>query len=481
VTKQWLILKFGGTSVSGKQQWATIESLARQRLGQGYRVVLVCSAMAGVTNALQRLAEQANDYKKGAPEKILCRYRQLATELGIESEDLLDEAAHQITDSIKTITGAVNNSVRYAGIASLLSIGEWLSTRIGKRYLAKTLEIEWVDAREALQTLAEDALHTRRAWLSARCSSKPDRGLQNRWSKKSPALITQGFVAEHPEGGTALLGRGGSDTSAVLLASRLEARRVEIWTDVPGLFSADPRVIPAARLLRTLEYDEALEMAASGAKVVHSRCIRAAADADIPVHICDLGNADFAGTTIQHDDGTSARANEGIRSICCQAQMAVLLLQNLDMREQVGFLAWVFEQISEGGISIDLVATSETTTTLALNMISNHLDEPTLAELASRLRQRCAVTVYPQCNAINLVGRGARVALSQAASGFAFFATHPLLMLSQSANDLCVSLLVQESDADELLRALHEILIEKGLDKKLEADVFGPSWQELQH
>ena len=90
------------------------------------------------------------------------------------------------------------------------------------------------------------------------------------------------------------------------------------------------------------------------------------------------------------------------------------------------------------------------------------------------------MTVYPKCSAINLVGRGARVALSRAASGFEFFATHPLLMLSQSANDLCVSLLVQESDAGELLRELHNILIEKDLDKKLEAEVFGLSWQELQ-
>ena len=480
MTDQWLVLKFGGTSVSGKRQWATIELLARQRLEQGYRVVLVCSAMAGVTNALQHIAEQANGHNKNEIGKILSRHRQLATDLGIESEDLLDEAAQRITKSLNRIAGAISNPERYAGIASLLPIGEWLSTRIGKRYLAKALEIDWVDAREALQSLSEDTLHTRRAWLSARCSSKSDPGLQNRWSEKSPLLITQGFVAAHPEGGTALLGRGGSDTSAVLLASRLEARHVEIWTDVPGLFSADPRVIPAARLLRTLGYDEALEMAASGANVVHSRCIRAAADAGIPVHIFDLGNSDFAGTTIQHDNGKSASADEGIRGVCCQAQMAVLLLQNLDMREQIGFLAWVFEQISQAGVSIDLVATSETTTTVALNMISNHLDEPMLAELASTLRQRCTVSVYPQCSAINLVGRGARVALSQAASGLAFFTTHPLLMLSQSANDLCVSLLVQETDADELLRTLHEILIEKELDKALEAKVFGPSWQDLQ-
>jgi diaminopimelate decarboxylase/aspartate kinase len=150
----------------------------------------------------------------------------------------------------------------------------------------------------------------------------------------------------------------------VLLAARLDAMHVEIWTDVPGLFSADPRLIPGARLLPSLDYDEALEMAASGAKVVHSRSIRAAADAGIQVRIGHLGQSNTTGTTIQdHEQMPDLRA-EGIRCVCCQPEMAVLLLQNLDMREQVGFLAWVFTQISDAGISIDLVATSETTTTL---------------------------------------------------------------------------------------------------------------------
>jgi len=480
VTDQWLVLKFGGSSVAGKQQWETIESLARQRLDQGYRVLLVCSAMAGVTDALQGLAEQADTHDGSEVTKILSRHRQLAAELGIDTEDLLGEAAEQITAILKQIAGAADESGRYAGIASLLAVGEWLSTRIGERYLARNLTIDWVDACEALKALAEDDLYARRAWLSARCTSCPDSALQNRWLIKAPLLITQGFVATHPQGGTVLLGRGGSDTSAVLLASRLEARHVEIWTDVPGLFSADPRVIPTARLLRTLDYDEALEMAASGAKVVHSRCIRAAADAGIPVQIGDLDHIGLSGTTIQHHGGTSAHGTEGIRSVCCQPQMAVLLLQNIDTREQVGFLAWVFAQISQAGISIDLVATSETTTTVALNMISNHLDEVRLADLASKLQQRCAVTVFPQCCAINLVGRGARVALARIDPGSAFFAGHSLLMLSQSANDLCISMLVHARDADELLKTLHDALIGRDLDEQHRAEVFGPSWRELQ-
>jgi len=269
--------------------------------------------------------------------------------------------------------------------------------------------------------------------------------------------------------------------SAVLLASRVEAKHVEIWTDVPGLFSADPRVIPGARLLQALNYQEALEMSASGAKVVHSRCIRAAADANIPVLVRDLGRPGFSGTTIRCDDESGPKGMEGIRSVCCQPQMAVMLLQNLDTREHVGFLAWVFAQISEAGISVDLVATSETTTTIALNRVSNQIDDAMLGDLAERLRERCVVTVYPNCSGINLVGRGARIALKDIDSESGFFAEHPLLMLSQSANDLCISILLHSQDAEELLGILHRVLIEEGRDSEHEAGIFGPVWRDIQN
>ena len=481
MTKPWLVLKFGGTSVSGKQQWETIASLARQRLDDGNRVLLVCSAVSGITNALQELADHAHNYDAGKVLNILERHRRLSQDLEIEAGDLINNAGEEITRLLGQIGDAADQDSRYADIASLLSLGEWMSTQIGQRYLARTFEVEWVDARQALQALPEPGTSSRRSRLSARCKSEADPALVQSWSRKPALLITQGFVAGHPEGGTALLGRGGSDTSAALLASRLKAAHVEIWTDVPGLFSADPRVVPGARLLQELNYDEALEMAASGAKVVHSRCIRAAADVNLPVLIRDLGRPAFPGTTIRPDDATGPAGMEGIRSVCRQSQMAVLLLQNLDTREHVGFLAWVFAQISEAGISVDLVATSETTTTVALNRVSNQIDDATLDRLAERLRERCAVTVHPYCSGINLVGRGARVALKDIDSEPGFFAGHPLLMLSQSANDLCISMLLHSQDADKLLGILHAALIEGGFDPAAASRVFGPSWQEIQN
>jgi diaminopimelate decarboxylase/aspartate kinase len=481
VTDTWLVLKFGGTSVSGRQQWETIATLAGQRIDDGNRVLLVCSAVAGITNALQALADNANDYDADEVSVILDRHRRLSDDLEVNLDGLIDKAGKEVCRLLGQIAAAEDENSRYRDIASLMSVGEWMSTRIGERYLARTLPVAWVDARQALQALEEPETSIKRSRLSARCESGVNQLLLQSWLKKPSLLITQGFIAEHPDGGTALLGRGGSDTSAALLASRLGAGHVEIWTDVPGLFSADPRVIPEARLLQTLNYDEALEMAASGAKVVHSRCIRAAADANIPVLVRDLGQPGFSGTTIQRDDRLSPKGMEGIRSVCCQSQMAVLLLQNLDTREHVGFLAWVFTQISEAGISVDLVATSETTTTLALNRVSNQVDDVTLDNLANCLRERCTVKVHPNCSGINLVGRGARVALKDIDSKAGFFAEHPLLMLSQSANDLCLSILLHAQDAEELLGILHRTLIEEDLDSEHRAAVFGPAWQDIQN
>ena len=480
MSEPWLVLKFGGTSVSGRQQWETIAALAEQRLNDGNRVLLVCSAVSGITNALQALADAADQDAEKAISSIKDRHYRLAAELGIESGAIIESAGRDIVDSLKLIKRSQDPDSRQSAVASLLSMGEWMSTQIGAQFLAREYQVEWVDARQALRAIAETSGSIRRSRLSARCNSGVDSSLIQNWQKKPSLLITQGFIAEHPDGGTALLGRGGSDTSAALLASRLDARHVEIWTDVPGLFSADPRLVPGARLLQSLNYEEALEMAASGAKVIHSRCIRAAADADIPILIRDLGRPEFSGTVIQRTDSADANGFEGIRSVCLQRDMAVLLLQNLDTREHVGFLAWVFAQISDAGVSVDLVATSETTTTVALNRVSNQIDDAVLGKLADGLRSRCAVTVYPSCCGINLVGRGARVALKQIDADRSFFASHPLLMLSQSANDLCISMLLHPQDAEALLSVLHRTLIEDSLELENNAAVFGPAWNDIQ-
>jgi diaminopimelate decarboxylase/aspartate kinase len=466
--EHWTVLKFGGTSVAHAGHWRTIARLAQQRRRDGGRVVIVCSAVAGVTNALQDLARGRDD-ARSASERLLRRHQDLADDLGIEAGDLLAQFREDLGHAV-----AVYRNARHdAALTQLLALGELLSSRLGQRFLAQSMEAGWVDARTALTTLPEASPDSRRAWLSARCAAQTDEALQACWSGLAPILLTQGFIAGAEDGSTRLLGRGGSDTSAALLAAALGAEEVEIWTDVPGLFSADPRLVPGALLIRELDHAEALELAASGARVVHPRAIRAAAEAGISLQVRDLSYPELPGTRIT---AASTEMPEGIKAVTCQRDMLVLLLENLDTRQQVGFLAEVFNMISQAGVSVDLVATSETTTTLAINALANHLEEPETRRLVETLSSRCRVTVYPGCSCVNLVGRGARTALARMAPAARLFRGRPLLMLSQSANDLCMSLLVHAQDAEILVSDLHSRLIGGELANQ---KVFGPTWDVL--
>jgi diaminopimelate decarboxylase/aspartate kinase len=446
----WVVLKFGGTSVAGRPQWDQIAALAQQRRQQGFHVLLVCSAVAGVTNRLQALADSPSP-DSAAIDDLLARHQSLARELEIPVDDLLAEARSELHAGLDQEPGP-----RRA--ACLLALGEWLSTRLGARFLARSMEASWADARDLLTAITEHNATLPRAWLSARCAVGADPQGASRWSALAPVLVCPGFVAANARGETVLLGRGGSDTSAALLAGRLGAHRVEIWTDVPGLFSADPRQLPGARLIPELSYAEALEMAAGGARVIHGQAIRAAAEAGIPLSIHDLAQPAAANTVVTAQAGGG---EQGIRAVTCQPHMLVLLLENLDTRQQVGFLAGVFATVAEQGVSVDLVATSETTTTLAIHRVANHLDEARLALLVNALQALCRVTAFPDCSCINLVGRCARRALAGLAVLEDFLAERPLLMTSQSANDLGISLLVHAADAGRLVQILHRALVER--------------------
>jgi diaminopimelate decarboxylase/aspartate kinase len=463
----WIVLKFGGTSVAGKPQWQTICNLLLQRLGQGKRVLLVCSAVSGVTSRLTELADQPT---AAGLDSILQIHEALAEELGVSSADWLEPGRLRMQACLQRLRQGEDHAAR----ADLLATGEWLSTRIGAAFLSQFMPVDWLDIRQHLSARHEPGLSAARQWLSASCSAGADADFQGMCSTLNPVVVTQGFIAANNEGKTVLLGRGGSDTSAALLAGRLGAECVEIWTDVPGLFSADPRLVPEARLLGELEFAEALEMAAGGAKVIHPSCIRAAAETGTAIVIRDTGHPGFAGTCIKN----LADRQAGVKTVTCQKDMLVLLLQKIDSRREVGFLASVFEIFRQQGVSIDLVATSETTTTVALNRPANLLDDAMLAMLIDALQQHCTVKVYPDCVCVNLVGHGVRTALSRLQSSMNFFDDKPLLMLSQSANDLCLSLLVIAGEHEMLVQRLHRELVvvhEPGT-----SGIFGPSWQELQ-
>ena len=476
MSTNWVVLKFGGTSVAGRPQWEAIAALLRARLDAGHHVAVVCSAVSGMTNELTALmgVEPREDELEDGLKNVLERHSRLAAELGVDDALWRPEAETRLRQAFAALGGAGD----YSGQAEVLALGEWMSTRIGAEFLKQSLDVNWVDVRTALRIADEPQLSSARQWLSASCHPGADAGLQASWERLGKAILTQGFTAGTVDGKTALLGRGGSDTSAALIAGRLQASELEIWTDVPGLFSADPRLEPDARLLARLDYEEALEMAASGAKVVHPRCIRVAAACQTPLVIKDSGRPDLPGTHIGPHQDERGETHRAVKAITCQKDMMVLLLEKNDPRREVGFLAGVFDIFARHGVSVDLVATSETTTTVALNRAANHLDERASASLVGDLQKHCNVTPYTDCIGLNLVGSSVRTALADLGPAMRFFADHPLLMMSQSANDRCLSLLIEGRDYEQWLRQAHAALIPNPGDPS--DGVFGPSWSEIQ-
>ena len=467
----WVVLKFGGTSVTGLQSWETIRRILRTRLDEGLRPVVVCSALSGASDRLRGLAEVAAaggdiDAELGA---IRALHVEQAEAMGLDDEEHLGELFEDLSRLARggRDIGEVSPRLR----ARILSAGELMSTRLGAAWLSRAeVATSWQDARELLSSLPESELERR--FGSARCSYEPDPQLMDSFDAlDGEVVLTQGFIAADSEGHTVLLGRGGSDTSAAYLAARLQARRLEIWTDVPGMFTADPHRIPSARLLRRLDYDEARELATMGAKVLHPRCLRPVKEQGIPLHICCTKAPEMEGTVV------TARASSGraqVKALSTRKGIALVSMDTVGMWQQVGFLAEAFAIFARHGLSIDLVATSETNVTVSLDPAANTLAKPTLDGLLEDLAAVCRPKLIAPAASVSVVGRRIRATLHRLGGAFERFADREIHLMSQAASDLNLSFVVDEADADPLMRDLHAQLFSDTSDP-----VFGPSWEEV--
>src|SRR3984957_7009937 len=281
----WLVLKFGGTSVSNAANWHNIAQVLRVRLTEGFRPVVVHSALSGITDRLESLLSAAmNGTHFAVLEHIELVHLSLAEQLSIVPNTQFQAFLRELRELADRL--AERRSIDDSARARVMAMGELLATTLGVEFLnAQGIGTAWVDARTVLR--ADDRLNAthKASLLSATCDFAPDLNLQANWRSLGKVVLTQGFIAANARGDTVLLGRGGSDTSAAYFAAKLSAARLEIWTDVPGLFSANPRAGPTARLLRELHYDEAQEIASNGAKVLHPRCVLPVRQYKIPLHV----------------------------------------------------------------------------------------------------------------------------------------------------------------------------------------------------
>src|ERR1700689_2203082 len=470
--EDWLVLKFGGTSVSTAVNWHNIAQVLTKRRAEGFRPVVVHSALSGITDQLEALLSAAvNGSHMPFIEHIEHTHRRLAESLSVVPNAQFDEFVRELRELAAML--AERRSISDAARARVMAMGELLATTLGAEFLnAQGIATAWVDARTVLR--ADERLNAshKASLLSATCDFAPDLNLQASWRSLGKVVLTQGFIAANARGDTVLLGRGGSDTSAAYFAAKLNAARLEIWTDVPGLFSANPRAVPTPRLLRQLHYDEAQEIASNGAKVLHPRCVLPVRQYKIPLHVYATQAPGLEGTVICAHVADSAAQ---VKAIAIKKGITLVSMDSPGMWHEVGFLADAFQVFKQQGISVDLISTSETNVTVSLDPTANTLDPAALARLSSALGELCRVEIFGPCASLSLLGHNIRGILHELGPAFELFQDQKIYLVTQAANDLNFTFVIDESQGDRLVQQLHERLIQSiGSDK-----VLGPTWQQL--
>jgi len=469
---RWVVLKFGGSSVSDRKNWDCICEIVKKRVEQGYQVCIVHSALTGISDRLQKLIEASSQEEA---DKILAdverRHIKLGELLELDAEAILRENFIDLKRLSRQMIST--GEAKYAMQAGILAQGELMATRLGAAFLnQKRIETNWADVRRLLYSKSQKLISDKRAFLNAECDYEPDEMLEKNLANSKRVVLTQGFTASNSEGKTVLLGRGGSDASAAYLGAKLQAERIEIWSDVPGMFSANPREISSARLLKDLTYSEAQEIATNGSPVLHPKAIAPAQKYQIPIHLGCTTRPDLEGTKIT----ASVPEEQGsVKTIALRKDIILVSMESVLMWQKVGFLADAFGIFKKYGLSVDFISTSESNVTASLDPITNSHFNDIKEDLTTDLSQHCEVKIIENVSAISLLGRHIRTILHQLSNFFEVFSEHNIYMVDQAVSDLNFTFVVDSSGAEDLVKELHDKLILNSVNQ----NVLGPSWINL--
>jgi aspartate kinase len=439
-----IVLKFGGSSVRDAQMIRRVLQIASARLDDA--PVLISSAMGKTTDALVFIAAEAAAGNGDAAFARLAQLRESHLEAVFEltsgqRQGDLEKSVHSLFDELSGLAQGVFLIRECSNRSSdaMLSFGERLSTAIIAGAAAELgIPTELIDARTLIRT--DDS-------FGAATPNMEETKRQTREALRPRAgtlIVSQGFIARTAEGVTTTLGRGGSDYTATILGAALEADSVEIWTDVNGIMTADPRIIAQAKPLPVISYDEAAELAYFGAKVVHPSTIRPAVEKRIPVIVRNTTNPEHPGTRIE-----ASEPIVGVRAIASKDGIALITVESSRMLNAYGFLHALFEVFDQHGVSVDLVATSE----VSVSMTVEH-DAP-IELLVTDLRRLGEVSVERKKSIICIVGQGVLRNPEFLSGLFASLADIPVRMISQGSSDINLSLVIPEESTHHALERLH--------------------------
>jgi len=449
-----MIMKFGGTSVEDARAMGNvIEIIAGQR---ARTPIVVLSAIAGATNTLLRSAQIAleGDLSKARAElnDLLERHVLLLENLIDNRSDVqpLLLTVRMRFEELKTlcqgiaILGELTNRSRDA----ISSVGEELSTAIFAQAMnARGLPAELVDARTWMIT---DDQFAGAAPLFDRVREEAVRRVLPH-SNAGKIVVTQGYIGSTSRGVTTTLGRGGSDYSAAILGAALTVEEIQIWTDVDGVLTADPRIAPSAKKLKVISFREASELAYFGAKVLHPSTIQPAVEKNIPVIVLNSKRPHATGTRIV---ANPPKTNAAVKSIASKKGITVINIQSTRMLMAYGFLSSIFAVFQRHETSVDLVSTSEVAVSLTIDNTAR------LEPIVKELRAFAEVTVIEQQAILCVVGEQMRSTTGIVDRVFRALSNVNVMMISQGASEINMSLVVDESVVTQAVQQLHREFFE---------------------
>ena len=448
-----IVMKFGGTSVANSEAIARTISIVKGRLDQ--KPVVVVSALSKVTDLLYRISDSAQAGDRTAADgyidALTARHTDLAKEL-LGGSAYCDEACTKVTEiceELRNFVGAVCSlgELTDRSKAKIISRGEWLSsTIICYAMNAGGIVTHFIDARKMIVT---SDVYMKGEPDKAAILERVPVAVADAY-EGADAVITQGFIASTLKGETSVLGRGGSDYSASLIGMALDAERIEIWTDVDGVRTADPRIVSNTRNISRISFEEAAEMAHFGAKVLHPLTIEPAVRKNIPIYVLNSMNPEGKGTAILQ----SSFIEDGVKSVSCKENILVINIFSTKMINTSGFLKKVFAIFSEFKVSVDLISTSEANISVTVDATQD------ITGVVSALSEFADVYVDSDKSQVSVIGKNIVNLKGLLEQTFAPLRDCKIYMISQGASYVNISFVVDRGTLTDVVRQIHKYLFE---------------------
>ena len=449
-----IVMKFGGTSVANSEAISRTVSIIRGRLEQ--KPVVVVSALSKVTDLLYRISDQAAMRNTAETEKLLGQLRSrhigLAHDLMSETPSFCHEACvkvNEICDKLDSFVGAVCalGELSDRSKAVIISTGEYLSSNIICCTMnARGISTGFMDARSMIIT---DREYLKGEPDTDSICAKVPVAVSSAYAGND-AVITQGFVSATLDGEPTVLGRGGSDYSASLIGMAIDAEVIEIWTDVDGVRTADPRTVENTKCIEKISFEEAAEMAHFGAKVLHPLTIEPAVKKNIPIYVLNSMNPEGKGTVILQ----SSFIEDGVKSVSFKENILVINIFSTKMINTSGFLKKVFEIFSINKVSVDLISTSEANISVTVDSSQN------IDKVVEQLSEFADVYVDRDKSQVSVIGKNIINLKGLLRQTFAPLAECKIYMISQGASYVNLSFVIDRSELKDAVRQIHKYLFE---------------------